>query len=54
MKWYFNIVLSPHFGGVFESMIRAVKFAINAQLKNSDISDEELISTADGAESLIN
>ena len=54
VKWYFNPPLSPHFGGVFESMIKAAKLAINAQLRDSDVSDEELISIVTGAESLIN
>lgn len=38
---------------VFESMIKAPKFAINALLKDSNISDEGLISTVAGAESFI-
>ena len=42
------------FGGVFESMIKAAKLAINAQLRDSDVSDEELILIVTGAESLIN
>ena len=54
VKWYFNPPLSPHFGGVFESMIKAAKLAINAQLRDSEFSDEELISIVTGAESLIN
>ena len=33
VKWYFNPPLSPHFGGVFEAMIKAAKLAINAQVK---------------------
>ena len=35
-------------------MIKAAKLAINAQLRDSDVSDEELISIVTGAESLIN
>ena len=54
VKWYFNPPLSPHFIGVFKSMIKAAKLAINAQLRDSDVSDEELILIVTGAESLIN
>ena len=35
-------------------MITAAKLAINAQLRDLDVSDEELISIVTGAESLIN
>ena len=54
IKWCFNPPHAPHFGGVFESMIKAAKRAISAVLGNADITDEELITAVIGAESLIN
>ena len=33
---------APHFGGVFETMIKAAKRAIIAILGNADVTDEEL------------
>lgn len=54
IKWSFNPPLAPHFGGVFETMIKAAKRAILAILGNADVTDEELMTAFTGAESLIN
>jgi hypothetical protein len=54
IKWVFNPPGAPHFGGVFEVMVKAAKKALYAVLGNSDITDEELITACAGAESLIN
>ena len=39
---YWNPPSAPHFGGVFEAMIKSSKRAIYAILKDADITDEEL------------
>ena len=54
IKWSFNPPQAPHFGGVFETMIKAAKRAITAILSNSDITDEELMTAFTEAEALIN
>ena len=54
IKWHFNPPSAPHFGGVHESMIKSAKRAINAILRNADITDEELMTAIIGAEGLIN
>ena len=54
IKWTFNPPSAPHFGGVFETMIKAAKRAILAILGNADINDEELVTAFTGAEALIN
>ena len=54
IKWNFNPPLAPHFGGVYETMIKAAKKAIFAILQNADVNDEELLTAFTGAESLIN
>ena len=45
VKWRFNPPAAPHFGGVFECMIKALKKAIYAILSSSDSRDEELLTT---------
>ena len=45
VNWYWNPPEAPHFGGVFESMIKSAKRAISAILKDADINDEELQTT---------
>ena len=54
VKWIFNPPNAPHFGGVYETMIKAAKRAILAILGNADITDEELLTTFTEVESLLN
>ena len=54
LKWNFNPPAAPHFGGVFEIMIKAAKRAVTAILGNAEVGDEELMSAFIGAEALLN
>ena len=54
IKWTFSPPYAPHFGGVFETMIKAPKQAVMAILKNTDDTDDELMTAFTGAEVLIN
>jgi len=54
IKWIFNPPYAPHFGGVFEVMIKSAKRAITAILTNAEVTDEELMTAFCGAEALIN
>ena len=54
IKWKFSPPYAPHFGGVFETMIKAAKRAVMAILGNADVTDEELMTAFTGAEALIN
>ena len=54
ITWQFNPPEAPHFGGVFESMIKSAKKAIYGILGNCDVTDEELCTAFTGAEALIN
>ena len=54
IEWKFNPPSAPHFGGVFEAMIKSAKKAIKAILGNADITDEELHTAICDAERLLN
>jgi hypothetical protein len=54
VNWHWNPPASPHFGGVFERMIKTAKRAIKAILGDAEVNDEELETTIIGVESLIN
>jgi hypothetical protein len=54
VEWKFNPPQAPHFGGVFESMIKAAKRAMKAQIGNAELNDEELLTIIISVEHLIN
>jgi hypothetical protein len=54
ITWKFNPPSAPHFGGVFEALIKSAKKAIKIILGDADIRDEELHTAICGAEKMIN
>ena len=36
IKWHFNAPLGPHMGGIFETMIKAAKWAVSNIIGNAD------------------
>ena len=54
ITWKFNPPSAPHFGGVFEALIKSAKKAIKIILGDADIRDEELHTAICGAEEMIN
>lgn len=54
IEWKFNSPSAPHFGCVFEAMVKSAKRAMKAILKNAEITDEELLTAICGAEKLLN
>ena len=54
VKWKFSPARAPHFGGVFETMIKAAKRAITHAARNAALTDEELLTTFAEAENLLN
>jgi hypothetical protein len=53
-KWYFNPPAAPHFGGVWERMVRAAKTALNAVLGNQRLTDEILLTALTLVENILN
>jgi hypothetical protein len=53
-KWYFNPPAAPHFGGVWERMVRAAKTALNAVLGNQRLTDEILLTALILVENILN
>ena len=54
VTWNWNPPAAPHFGRVFESMIKSAKRAIAAVLGDAEVNDEELETISVGVESLLN
>jgi transposase len=54
VTWHFIPPYAPHFSGVHEAMVKCAKRALYHILKNTDITDEELMSAFIGAEDLVN
>ena len=54
VTWQFNPPSAPHFGGVFEALIKSAKKAIKIILGDADIRDEELHTAICGAEHMLN
>ena len=54
IKWKSNPPVAPHFGGVFDVMVKAAKRAVYAVLGSCDVTDEELITACTGIEGLLN
>ena len=54
IQWKFNPPAAPHFGGVFEAMIKAAKKALRTILGEADVTDEELHTAMCSVEGLLN
>ena len=54
IQWRFQPPRSPHFGGVFESMVKSAKRALTSVLSKSQLSDEELMTAFAEAEHILN
>ena len=54
VEWDFNPLHAPHFGGVFEALVKSAKKAIRAILGDADVWDKELHTAICGAERLMN
>ena len=54
IEWKFNPPSAPHFGGVFEAMIKSSKKAMRAILGDASVRDEELHTAIVGAEGQLN
>ncbi|XP_065192481.1 uncharacterized protein LOC135823566 [Sycon ciliatum] len=54
VHWRFNPPLTPHFGGVFECVVKAAKRAMIATLSQANLTDEELVTAMVSAKGLLN
>jgi hypothetical protein len=54
INWIFNPPVSPHFGGVYETIVKAMKRALYATIRNADLDDDEFRTAVSGAMSILN
>ncbi len=54
IRWEFNPPLSPHFGGVFEIMVKATKRALKATVGEADLNEDEFRTAISGCMNLLN
>ena len=54
ISWHFNPPRAPHFGGVFEALIKTAKRGLTAILGKAEITDEELVTAVVQVEELMN
>jgi hypothetical protein len=54
IKWIFNPPLSPHFGGVFEIMVKAMKRALVATTSQGALTEDEFKTVVAECSSLLN
>ena len=54
VEWEFNPPIAPHFGGVFEALVKSAKKTIKAILGDADAWDQKLHTAICGAERLMN
>ena len=51
VEWHYNPPSAPHFGGVFEIMIKSAKRAMKSQIGNAEINDGEFFTIITSVES---
>ena len=54
IRWIFNPPSSPHFGGIFEAMIKVAKKALRIIAGHAEMNDEELLTLMIKIESIVN
>jgi hypothetical protein len=54
IQWIFNPPLAPHFGGVFEVIVKCMKRGLTATLSNSDATEEEFRTAVSSVMSILN
>ena len=54
IKWHFNPPRSSHFGGEFETLVKAMKRVLSSVLSRANLTDEELLTALVEAEALLN
>ena len=54
IKWRFSPPRSPHFGGIFEAVVKAAKRALTHVLGKASLTDEELVTAFTEVENILN
>ena len=54
IKWIFNPPVAPHFGGIFETIVKAAKRALKDSMKAGELNEEEFRTSVSSAMNLLN
>jgi len=54
IEWHFSPPAAPHFGGVWERLVRSCKAALRVVLKNTSVSEETFVTVLAEVEALLN
>ena len=54
INWIFNPPVSPHFGGIYETIVKAMKRALYATIKHADLDEDEFRTAVSGAMGILN
>ena len=54
IRWVFNPPVSPHFGGIFETIVKSTKRALYATIQHADLDEEEFRTVVSNVTGMLN
>ena len=54
IKWNFNPPVSPHFGGIFETIVKSTKRALYSTIQHADLDEEEFRTVVSNVTGMLN